>query len=121
MVGDWLDMFDAVGTDSFRNKLYSASERWGLVVKKGLFQIDLLKHMEKHERLHMDDMISNLQQMEGICLQRTWSFCCERVVEGPLSSADVGVILRIKPPLLDVLPATKAARSLRNSPAKWMV
>jgi len=77
--------------------------------------------MEKRGLLHMHDMISILQQMEGICLQCTWSFCCERVVEDPLSSADVGVILRIRPPLLDVLPATKAARSLRNSPAKLMV
>lgn len=45
---DRLDVFDAVGTDSLSNKLDSASERWGLVVKEGLFQINLLKHMEKH-------------------------------------------------------------------------
>lgn len=64
-------MFDAVGTDSLSNKLHSASERWGLVVEEGLFQINLLKHMEKHGWLHMDDLLSNLQQMEGICLQRT--------------------------------------------------
>lgn len=33
-----------------------------------------------------------------------------------LNSAEVGVILRIIPPLLAELPETKAARSLRNSP-----
>lgn len=47
----------------------------------------------------------------------TCSFCCDLLAVGAsLSSAEVGVILRMIPPLLAVLPDTKAARSLRNSP-----
>lgn len=50
----------------------------------------------------------------------TCSFCCDLWAAGvSLSSADVGVILRIIPPLLAVLPDTKAAKSLRNSP-EWI-
>lgn len=46
----------------------------------------------------------------------TCSFCCSLLAAGvSLSSAEVGVILRIIPPLLAVLPDTNAARSLRNS------
>lgn len=49
----------------------------------------------------------------------TCSFCCDPLAVGvSLSSAEVGVILRMIPPLLAVLPDTKAARSLRNSPAQ---
>lgn len=48
----------------------------------------------------------------------TCSFCWDLLgVGASLSSAEVGVIFRMKPPLLAALPDTNAARSLRNSPA----
>ena len=61
-------------------------------------------------------MSSNISQLFISCWL-TCSFCCDLLAVGvSLSSAEVGVILRMIPPLLAVLPDTKAARSLRNSP-----
>lgn len=48
----------------------------------------------------------------------TCSFCWDLLgVDASLGSAEVGVIFRMMPPLLAVLPDTNAARSFRNSPA----
>lgn len=49
---DWLDVFDTVGTDSLSNKLYSPSERRGLVVKEGLFQVNLWENTWKNMNSH---------------------------------------------------------------------
>lgn len=54
-----------------------------------------------------------------ISLQRlTCSFCWDLLATCmSFGSAEVGVILRTIPLLLEVLPDTKAAKSFRNSPA----
>lgn len=107
-------MLDGVGSDSLGYKLHSATQRRRLVVKEGLLEVHLshLSNWFKYSRTS-GDVIPHFRFIAWL----TCSFCCDLLAAGvSLSSADVGVILRMMPPLLAVLPDTKAARSLRNSP-----
>lgn len=63
-----------------------------------------------------------LLKIKNLSIGLACSFCCDLLAAGAsLGSAEVGVIFRMIPPLLAVLPDTNAARSLRNSPGTMMM
>lgn len=106
---DSLHVLHGVGAHSLCHKLHSSAQRRRLVVEEGLLQVHLAHRVESVRWLHAD-----LHRRRGL----TCSFCWDLLgVDASLSSAEVGVIFRIMPPLLAVLPDTNAARSLRNSAA----
>lgn len=117
-----LHVFDAVGSDSLGHKLHRATQRGGLVVKEGLLQVHL-----PHWRVLLSDFTHSvlcmyLLKIKNLSIGLACSFCCDLLAAGAsLGSAEVGVIFRMIPPLLAVLPDTNAARSLRNSPGTMMM
>lgn len=106
---DSLHVLYSVGSDPLSHELHSSAQRGRLVVEKGLLQVHLSPHAAESAR----------RLQAGRCRRGlTCSFCWDLLgVEASLSSAEVGVIFRMMPPLFAVLPDTNAARSFRNSPA----
>lgn len=104
-----LHVLYSVGSNPLSHELHSSAQRRRLVVEEGLLQVHLSPHTaESGRRLH-----AGLRRCRLTC-----SFCWDLLgVDASLSSAEVGVIFRMMPPLLAVLPDTNAARSFRNSPA----
>ncbi len=55
-----LHVLDSVGSDSLSDKLHSATQRWGLVVKEGLLEVHLSHLSDRFKYLHTGSSVVSL-------------------------------------------------------------